>query len=334
MKKSIRILLPLALLLTGCTISRKGEQPGSTAAGPVVLDKTAADKIIKEIEKERADTENWLRSSPTSYLAAINRIDFSDKKTLTVGKAADNDLLLSAAGIEPHHLRITLDGDYFKIECVDSNARFRIKEETKREATVGPSYIQVDRFAVRLSHQRFPALIVFDPQSPRFKEYKGLAYYPIDLSYRYELPLRLFPKREKTIILSTRGNRRNAERVGWVEFLAGNTGCRLEVTRLLEPGSGENDLSIFFRDGTSGKETYPLGRYVDLKKLGNGNCLLDFNLAYNPACAFSDYYNCPVPPKSNTLQVPIRAGEKDSHYHAAVEQQASTQAVIDCGSGI
>ena len=321
MKKSSWIILPLALALAGCGPSRKGEQPETKAAGPVVPDKTAAEKIINEIKKERSETENWLRSSPTSYLAAIDRVDFNDRKTLTVGKAADNNLQLSGAGIEPHHLRVTVDGDNFKIECVDANARFKIKDETKREAAVGPSYIQVDRFVVRLSHQRFPALIVFDPQSPRFKEYKGLVYYPIDLSYRYELPLKLFRKPEKTIIMSTRGNRRNAELVGWVEFLAGNTTCRLEATRLLEPGAGQNDLSIFFRDATSGNETYPLGRYVDLKRLENGNYLLDFNLAYNPACAFSDYYNCPVPPKSNTLQIPVRAGEKDSHYHAAQESE-------------
>jgi hypothetical protein len=53
---------------------------------------------------------------------------------------------------------------------------------------------------------------------------------------------------------------------------------------------------------------------VDLKKLESGNYVLDFTLAYNPACAFSDYYNCPIPPTSNTLQVATRAGEMDSHY--------------------
>jgi uncharacterized protein (DUF1684 family) len=87
------------------------------------------------------------------------------------------------------------------------------------------------------------------------------------------------------------------------------------VTRLIEPGAGENDLNIFFRDASTGKESYALGRYVDLKKLDNGNYLMDFNLVYNPACAFSDYYNCPIPPQSNTLKVEIRAGEMDSHYH-------------------
>ena len=150
---------------------------------------------------------------------------------------------------------------------------------------------------------------------PEQRDFKGLAYYPVDLAYRYELPLERGQKSEKLVIMSTRGNQRRAERVGWFAFFVGDTPCRLEATRLLEPGSGEDDVQVFFRDGTSGKETYPLGRYVPAKKLENGNSLLDFNLAYNPACAFSDFYNCPIPPSSNTLQVAIRAGEMNSHYH-------------------
>jgi len=85
--------------------------------------------------------------------------------------------------------------------------------------------------------------------------------------------------------------------------------------RLLEPGVGENDLGIFFRDATTGKESYALGRYVDVKKLENGRYLLDFNFAYNPACAFSDHYNCPIPPRENVLPMAVRAGEMDSRYH-------------------
>jgi uncharacterized protein (DUF1684 family) len=84
---------------------------------------------------------------------------------------------------------------------------------------------------------------------------------------------------------------------------------------LLEPGVGENDIQVLFRDVTSGSKTYPLGRYVDVQKLPDGNYVLDFNAAYNPACAFSDHYNCPIPPKANSLKVAIRAGEMDSHYH-------------------
>ena len=166
--------------------------------------------------------------------------DYGEKRTLTIGSAADNDLRLTATGIEPHHLKVTVDGDQFRIQAVDGNAGFRINQEMKREAITGPSSLQVGRFTLRLAHQRFPAIMVFDPQSPRLKEYKGLAYFPTNLSYRYELPLVRNPRPEKITIMSTRGNRRSAERVGWVSFLVGNQECRLEATRLLEPGVTES----------------------------------------------------------------------------------------------
>ena len=284
-------------------------------ARPVALAKAAAEAVVKEIKKDRADTETWLRGDPTSYLATTDRRDFGERKTLAVGRAADNDVRLDDPAIMPHHLRVTVDGDRFRVEAVDRQARFRIKDEEKREATVDPSSLQIGRFMLRLSHQRFPAIIVFDPKSPRFKEYKGLKYFAVDLAYRYELPLTPNPKPETIVIMSTRGSQRRAERVGWFDFMVGETPCRLEAVRLLEPGVGENDVGIFFRDGTTEKETYALGRYVDAKKLPNGRYLLDFNAAYNPACAFSDHYNCPIPPKANVLKVAIRAGEMDSHYH-------------------
>ena len=297
----------LAFVFTGC-----GKSP---AAGPVKLDSAAANAVTAELEKDRAETREWLRSNPRSYLAAIDRIDFGKKSALTVGRADDNDVRLPAAGIEPHHLKVTIDGDRFRVEAVDARADFKVNGGAKREAVLDPSAIQIGRYHLRLSHQRYPAIIVFDPENPRMKEYKGIEYFPVDLSYRYELALTRVPRPEKVVIVSTRGNRRSAQRVGWFDFLVGKTPCRLEATRLLEPGSGEDDLSVFFRDATSGKETYQLGRYVDVKKLPNGNYLLDFNAAYNPACAFSNYYNCPVPPKTTTLAVAIRAGEMDSHYH-------------------
>lgn len=310
MKNIPCLVLLLITGITGCTRIRT-----DGPARPVKLEKGAADKAAQEIGKDRTDTREWLRSNIHSYLAAVDRINFDEKRTLTVGSAGDNDLQLHSPDIEPHHLRITVAGSQFKIECIDAKAGFKVKDEIKREATVDPSYIQVGRFSIRLSHQNYPALIVFDPQSPRFKEYKGISYFPTDFSYRYEVQLHRYATPEQTIIMSTRGNERKAARVGWIEFIVGDTPCRLEATHLIEPGSAEGTVDIFFRDATTGKESYAVGRYVDLKKLDNGNYLLDFNMAYNPACAFSEYYNCPIPPKANTLKVAIRAGEMDSHYH-------------------
>ena len=284
-------------------------------ARPVKLDKAAADAVVKEIQKDRTDTEAWLRGDITSYLATVDRQDFGTKKTLTVGRAAGNDLRIDDAEVLAHHLKVTVDGDKFRVQAVDGAAKFTIGAEDKREAVVDPSSVRIGRFQLRLSHQRYPGIIVFDPKSARFKQYKGLKYFPVDLAYRYELPLTPNPKPETIVIQSTRGNQRNAQRVGWFDFMVGATPVRLEALRLLEPGVGENDVSVFFRDATSGKESYSLGRYVDVKKQPNGNYVLDFNFAYNPACAFSEHYNCPIPPKTNVLAVAIRAGEMDSHYY-------------------
>ncbi|HKC90388.1 MAG TPA: DUF1684 domain-containing protein, partial [Candidatus Limnocylindria bacterium] len=60
---------------------------------------------------------------------------------------------------------------------------------------------------------------------------------------------------------------------------------------------------------TNGRESYHIGRYLDLDALEDGGYLVDFNRSYNPACAFSPHYNCPLPPPENRLVVAIRAGE-------------------------
>jgi uncharacterized protein (DUF1684 family) len=288
---------------------------GAAPAPPVTLSPAERATVIKEIEKDRADTEQWLKSDISSYLATVDRRDFEQKKTLTVGRAAGNDVRVDDPAFTAHHLRVSVEGDQFRVEAVDAAATFTSEKKETRAAVVKPSAIGVGRFQLRLSHQRYPAIIVFDPQSPRFKEYKGLKYFPPNLALRYELPLTPNPKPETVVIMSTRGNRRQATKVGWFDFSVEGKPARLEAVRLLEPGVGENDLGIFFRDATTGKESYALGRYVDVKKLENGRYLLDFNFAYNPACAFSDHYNCPIPPRENVLSMAVRAGEMDSHYH-------------------
>jgi uncharacterized protein len=294
----------------------------AAATGPVVLTPAAARAVLEEIAKERADTQAWLKSDPTSYLATVDRRDFAGRRSLTIGRARDNDLRVDDPAFSAHHLRVSVAGDTFTVARVDAGASFdvaraggRFEPASHGTETVPPGNIRIGRFLLRLSHQGFPGIIVFDPRSPHFARYKGLQYFPPDLAYRYELPLTPNPTPETITILSTRGHQRRATRVGWFDFLVGGQPARLEALRLLEPGVGENDLGVFFRDATSGKESYELGRYVDVKKLPDGRFVLDFNLAYNPACAYSDHYNCPIPPRANVLPLAIRAGERDAQYH-------------------
>lgn len=284
-------------------------------APSVRLAPAAADSIRAAIEKDREDTRQWLKTSKTSYLATILRRDFEDRASLTFGSAAGVDVRVEDPELKGRHLRVTVVGDSFRVEALDPGATFTVRDSAMTSAALAPTTIGVGRYQLRLSHQRFPALIVFDPRSPRFAEYKGLEYFPVDFAYRFELPLTPNPRADTVVIASTRGNSRRAVRAGWFDFEVAGRPQRLEAVRLLEPGVGEHDYGIFFRDATSGKETYELGRYVEAERLPDGRFVLDFNLAYNPACAVSDHYNCPIPPRANTLKVAIRAGEKDAHYH-------------------
>lgn len=72
-------------------------------------------------------------------------------------------------------------------------------------------------------------------------------------------------------------------------------------------------LFIPFKDKTNGADTYGGGRYLDLymKDMGGDEIILDFNKAYNPYCAFSDGYSCPIPPQENHLKIRVEAGEKN-----------------------
>jgi uncharacterized protein len=307
----------LGLLLAGLLA---GPAAGATPAkrpGPKIppgMSAVEADTLLRSYTKDRAETQEWLKSSPTSYLATILRRDFGDRTSLTVGSDIGNDVRIDDPGVRPQHLRIAVVGDSFRVETLDPEATFQVKDVAMTTATLPPSGIKVGRFSLRLSHQRFPAIIVFDPQSPRYKLYRGMRFFPPDLAYHIVAAFTGNPKADTTIILSTRGNRRRAVRMGWFDFKVNGAPCRLEATRLLEPGVGEKDLSIFFTDATTGKQSYSVGRYLDPEPLPDGRYVLDFNRCYDPACAYSEHYNCPIPPKENRLKVAIRAGQMDAHY--------------------
>ena len=82
------------------------------------------------------------------------------------------------------------------------------------------------------------------------------------------------------------------------------------ATLTLFTTEGSHGFFVPFRDATSGIETYGAGRYLDVAADEDGSVTIDFNLAYNPYCAYSDAYSCPLPPAENWLAVAIRAGEK------------------------
>lgn len=140
-------------------------------------------------------------------------------------------------------------------------------------------------------------------------DFRGLSYFQADLSYRVMARLEPFAdKTQKLVVRMSDGSEEVYDKFAHVVFKLNDETCRLLVVKL------ENTYSILFRDGTSGKETYGGGRYleIDPASLTNNGAILDFNKAYNPYCAYNPTYSCPIPPAENTLSTPVKAGEK---YH-------------------
>ncbi len=289
--------------------------PSMTPARPEVLSPDSAKAVLDHYENDRQETIDWLKSSPSSYFSAVARRDFGDETVMTVGRAPGNDLRLDDELLKPHHLRVSVVGDSFLVEAVDPGATFKFDDQELRHAKMPYGRVFIGRLSLRLSNQGYPAIIISDPESKQYEKFHGIEYFPPDFKYRFVLPLTPNPRPDTLVILSTRGNQRPALRVGWFDFIVDGKPQRLEVTRLLEPGVGDEDYGVFFRDRTCDDgESYDLGRYVNPEKVADGRFLLDFNYAYSPACAYSPYYNCPIPPKANRLNVAIRAGEMNSHY--------------------
>jgi uncharacterized protein (DUF1684 family) len=152
---------------------------------------------------------------------------------------------------------------------------------------------------------------LWDNASAARREFRGTQWFPVKESYRITAHFTSYPQRKMIPILNILGDTDPSPSPGYAEFDIAGQHCRLEP--LLE----DNQLFFMFRDLTSGKQTYPAGRflYADLPK--NGMVVLDFNKAHNPPCAFTAFATCPLPPGQNHLSVAIGAGELNHEHQPA-----------------
>lgn len=148
-----------------------------------------------------------------------------------------------------------------------------------------------------------------EPVPPdKMDEFLPLKYFPPDPDY--VVPASLNPAEERIIVdmLTSQGKARKHQRVGVLEFTL--KGQPLSLGAFVEAGAGLDRLFVPFSDMTSGTETYPAGRYLELDRTASGVYTIDFNKAYNPYCYYNPSYDCPYPPRESRLPVPIRAGER------------------------
>ncbi len=145
-----------------------------------------------------------------------------------------------------------------------------------------------------------------DLEHPNLSHFTGIESYPIDAKWKVEAKLEKFPEEKKIAITDVLGQTSMQPSSGALVFtLKGKT-------YRLDPIDEGDQFFILFGDKTNAKHTYQSGRFLYAQKpaAGSNTVILDFNKAYNPPCAFTEFATCPLPPAQNVLNVAIQAGEK------------------------
>ena len=156
------------------------------------------------------------------------------------------------------------------------------------------------------------------PQSPltreQKKDFKGLNYFPENSDLRFDVTVEPYPEQEMIEMQTSTGGIQEYIRFGKFKFEVDGQVAELTIY------VSEHDYFLPFADSLAGTETYGAGRYLEPEPIGSGRFYIDFNLAYNPYCAYNEPYeinpnavqrwSCPLTPKENRLSIPILAGEK------------------------
>ena len=153
------------------------------------------------------------------------------------------------------------------------------------------------------------------PQSPLTAEqrqgFRGLSYFPYNSALDLIVAVEEYPGGETVDIQTSTGEVQRYERFGHFAFEVDGQEAQLTLYR------SEHGFFLPFADGLAGSETYGAGRYLEPEELPDGRFAVDFNLAYNPYCAYNERWSCPLTPPENRIKIAIRAGERDFHIKSA-----------------
>lgn len=173
-----------------------------------------------------------------------------------------------------------------------------------------PSIVRSGDLSFYVIFRESYALRIKDRKAPALLSFNGVPVYDIETEWRMEGPLLKAEPGTTIEIANVLGQTTDEPVFGTFEFERDG-----QTFSLLALGSETSEsLWFIFADKTSGRETYGAGRFLYSDGMPeDGRLVVDFNKAYNPPCAFSDYSTCPLPPQQNRLKLAVRAGEKKYH---------------------
>lgn len=257
----------------------------------------------------RAARDARLRS-PDGWLTLVG-LYWLEQGANRFGADPANPILLAGTDLPATAGSIVVDGDAARLE--GAVPAVRVAGEPAADGPLAddrsedPTVLELGElrmFVICRGGDRL-ALRVRDRSAPALAAYAGMPHFPIDIGWRVAGRLEPEPSAEPMEIVDVTGIVTRETSPGWVAFERDGRTWRL---RSLDGGDGR--LWLIFGDTTNGGETYGGGRFVYSEPVAaDGTVVIDFNLAYNPPCAFSPYATCPLPPAENRLPLRIEAGE-------------------------
>ncbi|TVQ36041.1 MAG: DUF1684 domain-containing protein [Wenzhouxiangella sp.] len=248
-------------------------------------------------------------SEPHGWLSLVGLEFLADGEYL-VGTAPDNDIVVASGPSRWGTLQVVGREAWF---VTAAGAAVRVDGRIVEEVELQPAgddgaATLVEAGSVQmhlLSRGDGLALRVRDSAAPTLTRFAGLDYFPIDSSWRIEARWTEHTEARHLLIANVLGELINEPNPGLAEFERDGRTFGLEAV------DAGDQLFFIFADRTSGRETYGLGRflYADKPAPGATTVILDFNIAYNPPCAFTEFTTCPLPPPENRLDMRVEAGE-------------------------
>ena len=216
----------------------------------------------------------------------------------TLGTARDNDIVLATGPADLGSVHLS-DGVLRIVPAADSGVAAPAADATRIDIVPGRSSIEL------LSRGDRRGLRVRDAEAKSRTGFVGIDRYPVNMQWRVEARFEAHPAGKKIDIANVIGTLDPTGNPGVLHFEFAGKPYSLEAL-----DGDEKQLFLIIADRTSGKDTYGAGRFIYIDKPVDGKAVIDFNQAYNPPCAFTEFSTCPLPPPENRVELAVTAGER------------------------
>lgn len=267
---------------------------------------------VKAPYDHAADITDWKKTrierlqQPFGWLSLVGLLWLEPGEN-TIGSAASNDIVLQSG--PSSWGTIMLDGDSIRFIPASDEVTVDGKrvDEVQLIADVNgkPNLVISGTTQFFVIKRGSYALRVKDSQSPVRVDFVGLDYYPVDESWKFDAKFIPAPEGATVPISNVLGQLDDSPLAGTLEFEKDG-----KEYSLLALDQGDQYF-VIVADRTNGRGTYGAGRFIYTELAEDGRVNIDFNKAYNPPCAFTEYSTCSLPPSQNRLPIAVTAGEKE-----------------------